>query len=265
MAQTHSISPVSTINTPPKPNKIYAFAAARVYHKLFADPDYQWKYSELRGVLYFGRDRSSLGGVNASTCIGHGATESENYWFRLICEGKLVWTFPLPTRFEYMVDKPFFHIFAGTGCMYAFRFEDDGEAAIFCKKVQDRTCPHLRGVTQSGNSSSKYNPVPQSRPRRVSTSMISQPQPNSYVHVVHVGFNKDGFIETSRDNPAWASTVNGLRGAGVTQSICVEQMDYVEGFLTGKFELPKPVEQVTVEAPPVRKRTLRRKPEMYFD
>lgn len=102
--------------------------------------------------------------------------------------------------------------------------------------------------------------------------MISQPQPNSFVHVSHVGFTDNNVVQTSRDiNPEWGTMVNNMRGFGITNSICEEHLDYVEGWLAGakhtNANAPKPVEQGRVEAPsapPVRKRTLRRKPEMYF-
>lgn len=145
----HSNSPVSTTNAQIKPFKTYAIASARLYQKQFSDPDHQWTYCEHKGVLAFGRERSNLGGANPSTSIGHGAAESENYWFRLTSEGRLVWTFKLPAPFEYRVDKPFFHVFSGNSRLLAFRFDEDHEAAIFCKKVQDRTCPHRRSTSFS--------------------------------------------------------------------------------------------------------------------
>lgn len=267
----HSNSPVSTTNTQLKPFKTYALASARIYEKSPYAPDHQWKYfDDRKGMLAFGRERSNLGGANPSTSIGHGAAESEIYWFRLTSEGR-VWTFRLPTPFEYKVDKPFFHVFAGPDRLWAFRFDEDHEAAVFCRKVQDRTCPHLRDPALGATRPSNHKTIPKPRPRRVSTSMISQPQPNSFVHVSHVGF-KDNVVETSRDiNPEWGTMVKDMRGFGITNSICEEHLDYVEGWLAGakhnKETVTKPVEQDKVEAPPappVRKRTLRRKPEMYF-
>jgi len=253
-------SPVSPATSFSKPFKAYAVATAvRVYHKQFSDPDNQWTFCGHKGLLAFGRDRSNLTGGRGSSSIGHGATESDDYWFRVTDGGKTVWQFKIPADFRYGADKPFFHVFSGSSRMFAFRFENDDEAAVFCKKVQDRTCPNV-------SRKPKFTGIP--RPRRVSTSMISSPQPNSFVHLAHVGVNQEGIIETSKDiDPHWAILVKQLSGYGVTQSICEENLDFIEGFLAGAKsvggELTSPVEQTKAE-PQEIKRTLRRKPVMYF-
>jgi len=253
-------SPVSPATSFSKPFKAYAVATAvRVYHKQFSDPDNQWTFCGHKGLLAFGRDRSNLTGGRGSSSIGHGATESDDYWFRVTDGGKTVWQFKIPAVFRYGADKPVFHVFSGSSRMFAFRFENDDEAAVFCKKVQDRTCPNL-------SRKPKFTGIP--RPRRVSTSMISSPQPNSFVHLAHVGVNQEGIIETSKDiDPHWAILVKQLSGYGVTQSICEENLDFIEGFLAGAKsvggELTSPVEQTKAE-PQEIKRTLRRKPVMYF-
>jgi hypothetical protein len=51
---------------------------------------------------------------DTSSSIGHGAVESEGHWFRLTEEGRTVWTFPIPSAFEYKMDKPFFHFFSAS-------------------------------------------------------------------------------------------------------------------------------------------------------
>lgn len=85
---------------------------------------------------------------------------------------------------------------------------------------------------------------------RISTTMISAPTPNSFVHVAHVGINEKGIIETSKDlDPTWTSLINELQGYGITQSICEEQLDFIEGFLAGaksvdpKASIPSPKKQ----------------------
>jgi neural Wiskott-Aldrich syndrome protein len=94
----------------PKAYKKYVAASARLYTK-FSD-DEQWSFTNHKGVIVFGRDRSNLVGGEVSS-IGHGTTKSEVHWFRLISAGVTVWTFRIPRQFDYMLDKPFFHTFTG--------------------------------------------------------------------------------------------------------------------------------------------------------
>ncbi|KAG9310245.1 hypothetical protein JVU11DRAFT_9892 [Chiua virens] len=157
----------------PSTQKVIATAAVRVYYAPFINAHLNWTYSNLRGILVFGRDRQGLPpGVPPPPpdrgITTHGLRLKENYWFRLvdIKTDRVVWMFSVPEVFEYNKDKPFFHFFSGTVCgshcdasngdgrglgteyarwqtrMFGFCFDDDGEAAVFYKKVVDRTRRH---------------------------------------------------------------------------------------------------------------------------
>jgi len=93
--------------------KVYAVGSARVYHTQFGAKHNDWTYSRLKGLLVFGKDRVIHSSEASSG--SHVATDAEKYWFRLVDEtsGKTVWMFKVPAGFEYHLDRPFFHIFAG--------------------------------------------------------------------------------------------------------------------------------------------------------
>jgi len=252
---------------PPNSYKTYGSAEAHVYHKAFEASDREWTKTGHKGTVVFGRERSS-GGDDMSS-IGHGSpVDKEKYWFRLVDRGRTVWMIKVPSILNYQLDKPFFHVFPGRSRMFGFRFEDDEEAAAFSKKVLDRTSgrnvhPHKTPTKKTSKSMSIS-----SQRGRISTNMISAPTPNSFVHVAHVGINEKGIIETSKDiDPTWTSLINELQGYGITQSICEEQLDFIEGFLAGaksvdpKVSIPSPKKQETV---PEIRRTIRRRPATKF-
>ena len=147
----------------PSTQKVIATAAVRVYYAPFINAHLNWTYSNLRGILVFGRDRDA--GVPPPPGRGmttHGLRLKEKYWFRLvdIKTDRVVWMFSVPEVFEYNKDKPFFHYFSGTVCpgyrtracgltttlhqtrMFGFCFDDDSEASVLFKKVVDRTRRH---------------------------------------------------------------------------------------------------------------------------
>lgn len=91
------------------PYAVLAVAGARVYHAKLNAKDSQWVYSRWKGTLSFGRDMESFN--NPSQDV----SETERYWFRLADNetGRTVWMFKFPENFEYVVDRPFFHVFQG--------------------------------------------------------------------------------------------------------------------------------------------------------
>ena len=102
----------------PSTQKVIATAAVRVYYAPFINAHLSWTYSNLRGILVFGRDRDDPpGALPPNRGIGaHGLRLKEKYWFRLvdIKTDRVVWMFSVPEVFEYNKDKPFFHYFSGT-------------------------------------------------------------------------------------------------------------------------------------------------------
>ena len=64
--------------------------------------------------------------------------------------------------------------------------------------------------------------------------MISSPAPDSFRHLAHVGVNKDGIIEVSKDiDPSWKEMLTKLQGHGVSEAIVNRHQDFVEGFRKG--------------------------------
>lgn len=92
------------------PFTVLVSADARVYHTNLKEKDtQQWNYSRWKGRLTFGRD------VDTPLTAAQGLTEAEKYWFRLadVETGRTVWMFKFPEHFEYVLDRPFFHVFQG--------------------------------------------------------------------------------------------------------------------------------------------------------
>jgi hypothetical protein len=79
----------------------------------------------------------------------------------------------------------------------------------------------------------KANSVPIPRKPRITTSMISAPQPNSFVHIAHVGISEKGIEATKDVDPRWTTLLKELSGHGVTRSVCEEHLQFIEGFLAG--------------------------------
>ena len=91
------------------PYTVLAVAGARVYHTRLSDKDDRWTYSQWKGSLSFCRD------LDGPSALNQGISEGEKHWFRLADEetGRTVWMFRFPENFEYMIDRPFFHVFQG--------------------------------------------------------------------------------------------------------------------------------------------------------
>ncbi|CAA7266192.1 unnamed protein product [Cyclocybe aegerita] len=116
------------------PSTVLAVAGARVYHTKLNAKDTQWNYSQWKGTLSFGRD------IDTPISRTNSASDTEKYWFRLADDetGRTVWMFKFPEQFEYLVDRPFFHVFQGRTRRYGFLFNDDDEASMFGNEVINR-------------------------------------------------------------------------------------------------------------------------------
>ena len=85
----------------PPDSKVLCLAPARIYHSSFGARADSWTFTGLRGMLVFGRDRT---------------TSTQDYWFRLVDvdSGKgIIWFHQIPCDIDYHADKPFFHVFSG--------------------------------------------------------------------------------------------------------------------------------------------------------
>jgi hypothetical protein len=85
-------------------------AAARLYHTPFGAANDDWTYSQLKGLLVFGRDRSTTGNSAAAN-----PPHDSRLWFRLVdaVTGRTVWMFKVTPGLDYQQEKPFFHTFPG--------------------------------------------------------------------------------------------------------------------------------------------------------
>jgi hypothetical protein len=139
--------------------------------------------------------------------------------------------------------------------MFGFCFDEDEEAAVFFKKVVDRTrrhcesshTPSLVSSTDSamaGNLEAVFRPfrsgstkkektkVPQLKP--VKHNIISSPTPHSFVHVSHVGISTKGIIESSKNiEPAWGALIADLQGYGISPETVSGNMEYIKDCVTG--------------------------------
>jgi hypothetical protein len=63
--------------------------------------------------------------------------------------------------------------------------------------------------------------------------MISSPAPLSFKHVAHVGVNRDGLFEASKDlEGSWKTMLADLQGHGVSEAV-LRQSNFGDGFWRG--------------------------------
>ncbi|KAJ3882221.1 hypothetical protein F5051DRAFT_436213 [Lentinula edodes] len=175
-----------------------------------------------------------------------------NYWFRLRDElsGKILWAFSIPEECVYHIEKPFFHIFNGRSRMWGFLFDRDEDGYIFGQSVQAHLptsatqdsqmkvrkspskhsgrAPSVRSERSAISRFEKFGFLnasaatlapqasPEHKPRPpmmgLSTSIISLPQTNSFLHIGHIGLGRDGVIECSEGiNPSWSKVITELQ------------------------------------------------------
>ncbi|EAU84111.1 hypothetical protein CC1G_06973 [Coprinopsis cinerea okayama7 len=176
---------------------IHAVANARIYHTDLDAKKDEWTYSRLKGTLTFGRNWS----LNKPNDIkGDG-----QHWFTLSDEanGKTVWMFEIPAAgLQYEVDRPFFHVFSGRTRKYGLLFEDDDEAALFSKKVFSEVCKDVPPPKRGRSFRSRHHTRSKSfngRSASITRAQISHPVTNSFRHISHIGVNRTGVYEMSKD------------------------------------------------------------------
>lgn len=86
-------------------HRVIATANARLYNAPLGKTDPNWKYSKIKGILVFGRDRSA---GTSTASLSEGYSLSETYWFRLVdtATDRVVWMLRIPESFDYHQDKP---------------------------------------------------------------------------------------------------------------------------------------------------------------
>ncbi|KAF9453318.1 hypothetical protein P691DRAFT_658805 [Macrolepiota fuliginosa MF-IS2] len=250
----------------PDSHILYAIAGARVYHSTqLTNNGSQWTYSHLKGTLAFGRDKRCTAPETATVeqiiaqNRGEGEEPNGEWWFQLVDDeaGKVAWKFKIPlnsgAKFNYELDRPFFHVFQGSSRKYGFLFDDDKEAATF---LSEQLCVRS-WICMNGNMTLNLGPTiaksPKSRSRSLSTKSnkkhklrepsspppstltISSPAPDSFRHVAHIGFNHtSGALETSKNlDPSFREILADLQmqtGSNVTESVVLEHLDFVQGF-----------------------------------
>lgn len=106
--EDHRRHPYLSTVLDPSAHKVIATANARVYNAPFGKADPNWKYSKIKGILVFGRDRSALSAEKSTASLAQGYSLSETYWFRLVdtTTDRVVWMLRIPESFDYHQDKP---------------------------------------------------------------------------------------------------------------------------------------------------------------
>jgi len=221
----------------PDTYSVLAVASARIYHAQLTTKIPEWCYSRMRGTLVFGKDNKSNDLLANRAPV---VVEPTSYWFRLLDEtsGRPIWIFKIPTSFAYELDRPFFHAFQGKSRRFGFLFENDEEAGALAKKVISQTCPPRQAKNRTLSLSMRSKSPSGSGQKPIVPSMVSLPTPNSFVHVGHVGLNKDGVIEASKGiDPSWKAVLEGhsLRdhGRGPLRTSEPEKLSFSEGFWRG--------------------------------
>ncbi|KAJ3798263.1 hypothetical protein GGU11DRAFT_596123 [Lentinula aff. detonsa] len=165
--------------------------------------------------------------------------------------GRTLWTFSIPEDCIYRIDKPFFHFFNGRSRMWGFLFEKDEDAQAFGQLMKTQLpSPQLESPPKVYKSTAKYSGrAPSIRSERSSKSrigrirasnastsaltppqgvassfknqqsmtkldpsLISLPQPNSFVHIGHIGLGGDGLVECSEGiDPTWSGVITDLQ------------------------------------------------------
>lgn len=141
---------------------------------------------------------------------------------------------------------------------FGFCFDDDAEAAVFFKKVVDRTRRHCSCFLpprqrvsndvprypspilavfrpfRSNSMNKEKTKTPSSPSKPVKTNIISSPAPHSFVHVSHVGVNTRGIIESSKNiEPAWGALIADLQGYGISPEVMGNNMGFIKELVTG--------------------------------
>ncbi|TFY57740.1 hypothetical protein EVJ58_g6845 [Rhodofomes roseus] len=263
----------------PQNIKILAVAPSRIYQAPFGAREDAWAYTGLNGMLVFGRDRVAM---HAERPLGSGPGTSfeRKYWLKLVdlAPGKgVIWVHPIPTEFQYRLDKPFFHIFHGKSRMFGIRFEEDVHAERFYKKMSDSHATMLpaRKISKAPSryaaraTTSVTNPAK----NRIRRSLISGPVPGTFDHVAHAGFANGQFEASGKVEPELKIMVeqmqrhgislDGLHKHRVDGNMLAENKDFVEGFLQGAQAVKREnsnLSRSSGEAKPTQRKSPHRKP-----
>jgi len=162
------------------PTRVLSAALARIY---YAHP--QWYYTGLQGALVFNYDKSD-----------------DTFHFKMVDlegTGGILWKHELYQNLEYNVENKFFHSFEGDQCMIGFIFENEIEADSFSQKV----------ISERDSKAKPEKKKKKAAIGKIDKSMICSPQSGSFVHVAHVGYDKNGFTSTGVD-PSWTQLMENL-------------------------------------------------------
>ncbi|KAF6751141.1 hypothetical protein DFP72DRAFT_1071682 [Ephemerocybe angulata] len=217
---------------------IHAIATARIYHTELHSQRDEWTYSQLKGTLKFGQNWSTSKHGTAPSPYNRrqSVDDAAQYWFTLSDDmtGKTIWMFQIPVPgFFYEVDKPFFHVFNGRTRKYGFRFDDDEEAAIFSRKVVNETCRDGASPKRGRSLKTKRSIRSKSLSGSISRKLISSPAPNSFRHISHIGVNRGGVFEISKDlDSAFKESLVKLQGTDAARMIVVldSNTNFLESF-----------------------------------
>lgn len=95
---------------------------------------------------------------------------------------------------------------------------------------------------RGGPARSKSLSAAHSTSGSITRNLISSPTPNSFKHVAHIGVNKEGLFETTKDlGDHWNAMLTDLQGHGVSEAVVLQHSDFVEGFWKG-FEAAQKAE-----------------------
>lgn len=238
---------------------LYAIASVRIYHHntqlssnfnlnhigalRFVNNNnnngHQWVYSHLKGTLVFGYDKPCAGTEASPTvepilALDRGKPEANGeWWFQLVDDetDKVAWKFKLPispgSKFNYELDRPFFHVFQGSSRKYGFLFADDRESEVFSGEVTTRVKAAIAALSKSRSRSfssklrlRELSPS-SAKVAGISGVTVSSPTPNSFKHIAHIGFDQTkGDIEASKNlDPTYRDALAGLQiriGSDVT-------------------------------------------------
>ena len=136
---------------------------------------------------------------------------------------------------------------------YGFLFNDDDEAFTFGTKVSERLSSgrashsfslHNLWANLFHKPTISINIEPPKKSRKlgafrskslssaISRALISQPAPHSFKHVAHVGVNREGVFEASKDlDDQFRTLLADLQGHDVREAaIVMRQSNFVDGF-----------------------------------
>ena len=223
----------ANIKTALGPQCVTQFATVvRIYH---ASPDpSSWTLVRM-GAMAFLRDQSK----NA-------------FFMRLVDLGsfQVVWEHELYKDFTYRQERKFFHTFSSDEFLVGLSFADEGDAAIFFNKIQNREASSApRGRPPPPSPSGGGAPAPMGPPSGASSASISSTSssgskkssgkpgekkklskadiglPSNFKHIGHIGWDPDKGFDVQNIPPEWKAL---FEKAGVTK----EQLEDKE---TAKF------------------------------